>query len=321
MIKKLLVFMCLFGFVSFCSANTAVMAEAGGVEVSNGYFAFTMPAETEGTFVVQKNDDGVYICEKNSVKRNQGGFAFEINMYKNPSDYADREDYKKIGELTDKKGTVYDVILVIPREIYYGDGARTAKNYQRLYDFAPKVELIGVNGCEFVKNKGMKGEELYAEILKQYRKTMKKKQLSKLGYAYYDLNDDGKDELFISELCGDSKHFTEVYTTVDRKPVKVISAESKDKYSVCNKEFICKESNSGSGNSCVSILILTRNSTRFQNPVRFIVDTDRNRNKPWFIAYGENDNGDNVTKDVFNYRKGIFDEIKKFTFTPFVKQK
>ena len=121
------------------------------LEVSNEYFSFTMPKETKGTYTVGKEDDGIYICEKLSQKRGQGGLAFAIKFYKDPNEYADMEDVKKIGELADKNGTVYDIVLYHPREIYYGDGKKIEKNYKRLYDLAPNIEIKGINGNKYTK--------------------------------------------------------------------------------------------------------------------------------------------------------------------------
>ena len=139
-----------FLFVLISSFYTEVFAH-NNLEVSNEYFSFVMPYETKGTYSVDKEENGIYICEKISKRRGQGGFAFGVLMYKNPNDYADMEDVKKIGELTDKNGTVYDIVLCHPREIYYGNGRKIAKNYNRIYDFAPNIEIKGINGNKYIK--------------------------------------------------------------------------------------------------------------------------------------------------------------------------
>ena len=140
----------IFLFILISSFFIKVLAY-DNLEVSNEYFSFSMPKETKGTYSVEKEDNGIYILEKISKKRNQGGFAFSVRMYKEPSDYADIEDVKKIGELVDKNNTVYDIVLYQPREIYYGNGKRIAKNYQRIYDFAPNVEIKGINGNKYTR--------------------------------------------------------------------------------------------------------------------------------------------------------------------------
>ena len=72
-------------------------------------------------------------------------------MYKKPYDYSDMDGAKKIGELIDKNNTLYDIVLYQPREIYYGNGRKIAKNYKRIYDFAPNVEIKGINGNKYTK--------------------------------------------------------------------------------------------------------------------------------------------------------------------------
>ena len=139
-----------FLFILICSFCIKALA-CDNLEVSNEYFSFSMPKEVKGTYSVEKEDNGIYIIEKISKMKNQGGFAFAVLMYKDPGEYADMEDVKKIGELVDKNSTVYDIVLCQPREIYYGNGRKIAKNYKRIYDFAPNIEIKGNNGNKYTK--------------------------------------------------------------------------------------------------------------------------------------------------------------------------
>lgn len=154
MLKKFVYLMLVLGFCSSVSAGNIK-----DVEISNDYFSFTMPNKIKNACVVEKEDNGIFVIEKISAKSKEGGFAFGLQIYDNPEDYADMEDGRKIGELTDKKGKVYDVILIKPREIYYADGRKAAKNYQRLYDFADDVDIKGVNGNKYVKCQITKDED------------------------------------------------------------------------------------------------------------------------------------------------------------------
>ncbi len=150
MVKKFFGILFLSIFIFIVSSYTNVFAADKSLIVSNDYFSFTMPKKTKGTYIAAKEKNGIYILEKISKERNQGGFAFSILMYKNPNEYADMEDVKKIGELIDKNNNVYDIVLYRPREIYYGDGRKIAKNYKRIYDFAPNVEIKGINGNKYI---------------------------------------------------------------------------------------------------------------------------------------------------------------------------
>ena len=147
MFKKFSFFVFLL-LISF--SGTEVMAY-NRLEVSNEYFSFVMPKETKGTYSVIKEDNGIYICEKISKRKDQGGFACGLKIYENSDDYAGMDDVHKIGKLVDKNGTVYDMVLFHPREIYYGDGKKIERNYKRLYDFAPNVEVKGINGSIYTK--------------------------------------------------------------------------------------------------------------------------------------------------------------------------
>ena len=148
MFKRLL-FLVLF--VVLISFSCSVVLSDDNLEVSNGYYSFNMPEETKGTYSVENEENGIYIIEKISKRRNQGGFAFGVFMYKDPNEYADMEDVRKIGELSDKNGKVYDIVLCQPREIYYGNGKKIERNYRRIYDFAPNVEIKGINGYKYIK--------------------------------------------------------------------------------------------------------------------------------------------------------------------------
>ena len=148
MFNQVLFVIFLFVLINFSCIEVPA---CNSLEISNEYISFVMPKETKGTYSVIKEENGIYICEKISKRRDQGGFAFGLKIYQNPDEYADMEDVKKIGELVDNNGKVYDVVLFHPREIYYGDGRKIERNYKRLYDFAPNVEVKGINGYKYTK--------------------------------------------------------------------------------------------------------------------------------------------------------------------------
>lgn len=152
MVKKLSGLIFLFLFILTVCFQGNVLADDNSLTVSNDYFSFTMPKKTKGTYIAVNENNGIYILEKILKERDQGGFAFSILMYKNPDDYSDMEDAQKIGELIDKNNNIYDIVLYQPREIYYGDGRKIAKNYKRIYDFAQNVEIKGINGNKYIKN-------------------------------------------------------------------------------------------------------------------------------------------------------------------------
>lgn len=141
---------CLFLFLLISFSCMEIYA-SDDLEISNEYFSFTMPKKAKGTYSVEKEDNGIYIIEKISKDTDRGGFAFALKIYKDSHEYADMEDAKKIGELIVKSGEVYDVVLIHPREIYYGDGKKIERNYKRLYNFAPMVDIKGVGENKYIK--------------------------------------------------------------------------------------------------------------------------------------------------------------------------
>ena len=86
---------------------------------------------------------------------------------------------------------------------------------------------------------------------------------NKIGYAYYDINADGIEELIFGEIAqGKLKGVIyDIYTMVDRKPQHVISGGNRNRYYICDNSFVCNEYSSGANESGVRIYILVENST------------------------------------------------------------
>ena len=310
MLKRFFVFIVIFGLIS--SSSIASELKNNGLEVSSAYFSFTMPPETKGTYVVENKNGGISVLEKLSVKEGSGGWVFTIKMCKDPKDYADNYDAKKIGELTDKTGKTYDMVLICPTEIYYGEGETIQNNYIRLAGAVEHLEVKGINGSKYVKNKGMKGETLYGEVLRQYKTEMKsKRSLKKLGYAYYDINSDGIEELFI----GEKNLIYSVYTMVNRKPANVIAAKEDEILFLCNDENLWVERLYDSGKNIVNISVLERNSVKLTPVITFIYDKNLNKKKPWFVSYGTNGSLENISKKEYSERTELFREPLKFNYT------
>ena len=314
-------FLFLVLFISIIFSCTEVFA-GSSMQVSNNYFSVVMPKDTKGTYSVSKEDNGIYIYEKISAKEGTGGFAFCIKIYKAPKDYATLEDTKKIGELVAKNGVTYDMVLIQPREIYYGEGEKIAKNYSRLYDYAPNAEIKGVNGNKYIKEQGTKGENIYKETLKEYKdKVNNKRQLSKIGYAYFDLNSDGIDELFIGEISkkASNSEVYDVYTMVDRKPSHVAGADETNRYFVCDDIYLYEKSTEAK-KAVDKVLTLDRNSTKLRSVMGLMYSTE-NKKKMYYISNGNTGNWEKVSKKSYNERKMLFSDYKKFDFVPLSKIK
>lgn len=326
MIKKL-AFIFLFLFLN-CLSTQAI--ENKDIEISNKYFSFIMPESTQGTYSVEKMDNGIYICEKISAKSKMGGFAFGIKIFKYPNEYVDIPNSKKLGELKDTKGTLYDVVLLRPSEIQYEDGEEIQKNYNQLYEYGNNVEIKGINGNKYFKNQGMKGEDLYREILKKYKTAIEnnwdskkfeqenlgymypvlektnKDLLKKIGYAYYDINLDGIDELFI----GQKYSIFDVYTMINRRPEHVISGGDVDKYFISYDSFLCNEYSSKQNEQITKIFVLGQNTTELNPTITFI----RNGKSRYFV-YGNSNVKEEVSKKLFSERIKMFKK-DKLNFIP-----
>ena len=316
-----------------------------GKTVKCRLFSITLPEEFKGLYEVKKEKDKISIFHKESEKAGFGGFAFGIKAYKNPSEHAMMPGGKKIGELKDKKGDLYDIVIKYPTDVQY-DYTKTPeapKGYKLLYDFGEKVDIYGVNGTVYYKNQGTKGEDLYKNILKRHITAIKEKWdstklekenmsymynviyksntdvLNKIGYKYYDVNKDGTDELFIGEIAdGNWKGVVyDIYTMVNRTPRHVISGGARNRYFVCDDAFICNEYSSGAMESGLSVYNLVENSTELFPQVSFKYDEYSNSKKPWFLSYGtNNDDWENVSEKTFNERKQIFEKYERFDYIP-----
>ena len=150
--------------------------------------------------------------------------------------------------------------------------------------------------------------------------------LDKIGYAYYDTNGDGIEELLIGEIAKGAWKgvIYDMYTMVNRAPKHVISGGSRNRYFVCDDAFICNEYSSGAMESGVRVYALVENSVELFPQVSFKYDAYKNKKNPWFLSYGnpEDENSwENTDEKKFKERKKIFERYERFNFTPLSKFK
>jgi len=330
----ILIAICFYSLNAFAYNN---IDDSQYTKIKNNLFSISLPKELNGFYKIKKGKDKIEVFHKESIKAGFGGFAFGIKAYKNPADHAFLPGSIKLGELTDKKGILYDIVLKHPTDVQY-DYTKTPqppKIFKQLYELGNNIEIQGIRGSKYFKNQGMKGQDLYNGILTKHLSAINEKWDSaklekenisymyniipknKIGYAYYDVNADGIEELLIGEIAqGDCKGVIyDIYTMVNRQPQHVISGGNRNRYYVCDDSFICNEYSSGAGESGVRIYNLVENSTELFPQVNFKYDEYENKKNPYFISYSDN-KWENVSKATFQERKRIFEKYERFDFIP-----
>ena len=306
-------------------------------------FSITIPESLNNFYTVKKERDKISVYHKASKKAGFGGFAFGIKAYKNPADHAFLPGGRKIGELSDKRGNLYDMVLKHPTDVQYDYTKETKppESYKLLYEHGDNVIINGIHGSKYFKNQGMKGENLYNDVLKKHFIAIDEKwdstkleeenmsymynvlkDKNKIGYTYYDVNADGIDELLIGEIAeGTWKGVIyDIYTMVDRSPKHVISGGTRNRYYVCDDSFICNEYSSGAMESGVRVYNLVENSTELFPQVNFKYDGYKNSNSPYYISYSD-EKWENVSEKAYNDRKKVFEKYERFNFIPLNKFK
>ena len=227
------------------------------------------------------------------------------------------------------------MVLKHPTDVQYDytKGPQAPDNFKRLYNLGETVNIQGVKGATYFKNQGMKGKDLYKKVLEKHLTAINKKWDStklenenmsymyniipqdKIGYAYYDINADGIEELLIGEIADGAWKgvIYDIYTMVNRKPKHVVSGGERNRYFVCDDSFVCNEYSSGAMESGVRVYNLVENSTELYPQINFKYDEYENPKNPYFISYSD-EKWKNVSEEEFNERKRVFEKYERFEF-------
>ena len=309
--------------------------------IKNKFFEISIPNDLKGSYEVITDKETISVFHKESKADGFGGFCFGIRAYKSPADYASLPGGRKIGELTNKRGVVYDVVFKRPTDVQhnYVKNPEPDESFKKLYDLGDSINIHGIKGYTFNKEQGTKGKNLYGDVLKKHITAINEKwdstklesenmsymyniiESDKVGYTYYDVNNDGIDELLIGEIAdGVWKGIIyDIYTMVNRKPAHVLSGGNRNRYYVCDECFLCNEYSNGADENGMQVSFLRENSTELFPQVEFKYDGYGHPDKPWFISYGTSSK--NVTEEVFNKRKSDFSGYYRFDFTPLMGNK
>ncbi|MBR6485685.1 MAG: hypothetical protein IKT17_03240, partial [Lachnospiraceae bacterium] len=278
-----------------------------------------------------------------------GGFAFSVFAYDKPEDYAGGMDMK-VGEIKKGEDTLYDIVIGYPSDVQYDYvtyADKMPESYEALYKgaedivktLAPKVE------GEFVWGAGCDGEDMYSEVIDKYVTAVKEKwdsnklekedmspeynavniatggdALDNIGYAYFDINNDGVDELLIGEIAqGDLKGTVyDIYTMVDRKPVHVLSGSGRDRYYALKYGLIVNERSDGADDSEWLSYDIEPNTTNLLPQLGVKIDGYEDNDNPWFVNYGSEDEWESISEEDFEEYKSRFEYVR-FDFTPLSK--
>lgn len=314
-------------------------------EADNEIFGITMPEDLDGKYIINSRKNGYSVYDKEANDAGFGGFAFSVFAYGKPSDYAGGMD-EKVGEIKKDGDTLYDVVVEYPSDVQY--------DYTKYEDSMPESYEMLYNGAEdiiktlepfdgdFEWEAGCKGEDLYTEVLDKYVQAIKEEwdsnklekedmspeynaikvatggeAIKNVGYAFHDTNHDGIDELLIGEIAqGDLKGTVyDIYTMVDRKPAHVLSGSGRDRYYVMEYGMILNEYSGGADLTGWQSYDIEPNTVNLLPQLGVKKDGYENKDKPWFVNFGEPEEWENIDEEQFDDYKSRFKYLR-FGFTP-----
>ncbi|MBQ2040682.1 MAG: hypothetical protein II482_00890 [Lachnospiraceae bacterium] len=317
------------------------------VDLSNDLFTITMDSSFDGLYEVEYDDEhhGIDLYDKKCKDAGYGGFAFGISAYENPADHAQSPCSIKCGELTDKDGVIYDIVLSHPSDVQY-DPEDEPESFIKLYEAGDEIVkgLKAADGGTFVLYGGTKGEDLYPEVLAKHVKAISEgwsadklekagmspmyyamsltgdgDVLDRIGYAYMDMNNDGIDELMIGEITDDENLkgiVYDLYTMADREPVHVVSGWARNRFFVSGRSMLANEYSNGAAESGWLFYDVEANTGKMYPQIAFKYDEAADSGT-WFIAYGsQTDEWESVDEDEWNEMLGRFTEYDRFDYAP-----
>ena len=340
-----------FETISMCDDFATIYGEDVTLnrEKENEIFDITMPDELDGKYVIGSRRNGYYVYDKEAMDADFGGFAFSVFAYDKPEDYAGGMDMK-VGEIKKGEDTLYDIVIGYPSDVQYDyvtNADKMPESYEALYKGAEDIvkTLVPRAEGEFVWGAGCNGEDMYSEVIDKYVTAVKEKwdsnklekedmspeynavniatggdALDNIGYAYFDINNDGVDELLIGEIAqGDLKGTVyDIYTMVDRKPVHVLSGSGRDRYYALKYGLIVNERSDGADDSEWLSYDIEPNTTNLLPQLGVKIDGYEDNDNPWFVNYGSEDEWESISEEDFEEYKSRFEYVR-FDFTPLSK--
>ena len=313
------------------------------------HFKLTMPEELNGTYDAEVEGDSISIYDK-ANRENNGGYVFSVSAYKETAQWADGNMITKVGELETADGTVYDMVLEQPSDVQYDLEDESAQaSYMAIADSVQYLSgvniptVTGINNADgsflstYAFGYGIHGKDLYGDIIAKHITAIEEgwdavkleaegmssmyallgnKAMERVGYTYYDINEDGIDELFIGEIAdGEWKGIIyDMYTMVDRVPAHVVSGYDRDRY-FAGKNYIVEEYSNGAAESGVNISYLRQNAAELIPGLFFKEDGYEDEENPYFISYDGGETYDATSKDEYETTLSNFLDYNRFDYT------
>ncbi|WP_156035987.1 hypothetical protein [Butyrivibrio sp. AE3004] len=313
------------GFVDEFTIGEETAPDANG-KISNGFMSITMPAELEGKYIAFCKDGEINVYEKESYDAKFGGFCFGIYVTTSFEDYGGMRT--KIGELTDKDGQVYNVLIEYPSDVQwdYEKNDEMPEAYRALYEGARDIvaTLEPDQGGEYVDGAGTKGETIFADKAKEivgiienakdaneleaadlspvyYAVTQgddAKDPMETMGIAYFDSNSNGVDEMFVGDI--ETGQIYDMFASVDGKPAHVVSGNFRDYFKANGygvREYILESA----GVSVIKSSILSSNTTEFIPQYAIKLDETDTAEHKWSVSYDDAaENWEEITEEDYN---------------------
>ena len=331
------------------AAEAEQPADAFDANPASKLFSIEIPEEFAGLVEYEIGDTSIHVYDKEQKDGGFGGYAYGIEAYEDPAFYGYTGE-KKVGELTAADGKLYDVVISHPSDVQYDftQGGAVPEAFAKLYDSAEAAAatIKCVDGGTYAPGAGIKGEDLYPEIVKKHAlaiaetwdaSRLEEEEMSPVyyamdimghdsiadtvGYAYADLDGDGVDELLIGEITDGTAQglVYDVYTMAGRKPVHIMSGWYRNRFQVLENGDLLNEYSAGAKESGTRVYSVSHNEGAAIPYIAFKTDGYENEEQPWFVAYGsgeEDDEWENITEEEYNEICSRYESLKEITYTP-----
>lgn len=313
-------------------------------KISNGFMSITMPADLAGTYIAFVKDDEINIYDKESYDAGFGGFVFGVCS---TDDYAQYGGMRtKIGELTDKDGKVYHILLSESSDVQwdYTKAEEMPASYKALFDQKREIAstVESEDGGTYVDGAGTKGEEIYGDLVKEIIEEIKNAKdsnelesedlspvyyamtqganpqdpMEAIGVAYTDFNLDGVDEMVMGEI--ENGQVYDIFSSVNGKGTHVVSGHWRDYYKIFGS-VVAEYTSEGAGVSVISTYDVLPNSTEMFPQYSIKLDESEGAQYKWSVSYDNGDTWEELSEEDYNIRLSNIEytpEGKELDFKP-----